>query len=85
MSCRVIGRTAEQFLFNAFVNEAKSRGSSRLVGEFLPTKKNAVVAGLYEQLGFSKCDDRSESATFGLDLADIEPQATCVLDASSDA
>ena len=85
MSCRVIGRTAEQFLFNALVNEAKSRGSSRLVGEFLPTKKNAVVAGLYERLGFSKCDDRSECATFELDLADIEPQATCVVDASSDA
>jgi hypothetical protein len=31
--------------------EAAARGARRLVGEFLPTAKNGVVAGLYAELG----------------------------------
>jgi FkbH-like protein len=59
MSCRVIGRTFEHFLFGALLDRAASAGYGRLAGEYVPTKKNAVVAGLYDELGFRR---KSESA-----------------------
>ena len=85
MSCRVIGRTAEQFLFNALVERARERNCHRLIGEFISTSKNAVVADLYERLGFDQCDgDDTVSRRFRIDLADIRPATTFIASASSD-
>jgi FkbH-like protein len=52
MSCRVFSRTAEQFMIHHLAQIARERGARRLVGEYLPTAKNDVVANLYGQLGF---------------------------------
>lgn len=57
MSCRVIGRSAEQFLFGELVQRAHQLGYRRLLGDYRPTAKNAPVADLYEQLGFTASDD----------------------------
>lgn len=57
MSCRIIGRTAEQFLFNALLDHSKMLRYSELIGEYVPSKKNAIVADLYDRLGFSKCSE----------------------------
>ena len=54
MSCRVIGRTAEQFMFGALLARAKQLGYTRLLGEYLPTNKNQLVADLYDRLGFAR-------------------------------
>ena len=54
MSCRVIGRTVEQFLAGELIRTAGELGYRRLAGEFIPTKKNAVVASLYDDLGFAR-------------------------------
>ena len=54
MSCRVIGRTVEQALAGELIRRAEDLGYRRLIGEYLPTRKNALVAGLYEALGFSR-------------------------------
>jgi len=52
LSCRVIGRGIEQVM-TAFVAEvARARGAGRLIGEFLPTPKNAPASGVYERCGF---------------------------------
>ena len=48
MSCRVIGRTVEQFFFGVLVERCRELGYRRIVGEYIPTKKNALVADLYE-------------------------------------
>ena len=53
MSCRVIGRTAEQFFFGEFLERARTLGYRRILGEYIPTKKNALVADLYDRLGFA--------------------------------
>ncbi|MCE9553479.1 MAG: HAD-IIIC family phosphatase [Planctomycetes bacterium] len=63
MSCRVIGRTAEHFLFNALLDRAHQLGYCRIKGEFIPTRKNALVAELYDQLGFSRVGDQPAEAT----------------------
>ncbi|HSR96245.1 MAG TPA: HAD-IIIC family phosphatase, partial [Kofleriaceae bacterium] len=52
MSCRVIGRTLEQLVLRELVARAERLGYRRLIGEYVPTAKNALVAGLYGELGF---------------------------------
>jgi predicted enzyme involved in methoxymalonyl-ACP biosynthesis len=54
MSCRVIGRTAEEFLFNELAGRARSLGYQWLLGEFSPTGKNAMVADLFDRLRFER-------------------------------
>ena len=53
MSCRVIGRTLEQLVFRELVARAERLGYRRLIGEYVATAKNALVAGLYSELGFA--------------------------------
>jgi FkbH-like protein len=56
MSCRVFARSAEQYILRGVIAEALARGAARLVGEYQPTAKNDVVAGLYPRLGFAARD-----------------------------
>ncbi|MBF0312086.1 MAG: HAD-IIIC family phosphatase [Oligoflexia bacterium] len=51
MSCRVLKRGMEQFILNQIVTLAKQNGYSTILGEYLPTKKNALVQDLYKNLG----------------------------------
>ena len=52
MSCRVFSRSAEQFMLRGLLGMAKARGARGLIGEYVPTAKNGVVAELYPRLGF---------------------------------
>jgi FkbH-like protein len=52
MSCRVLGRQAEEFMVATLLAEAKRRGARAVRGRFLPTAKNSMVADLYPKLGF---------------------------------
>jgi FkbH-like protein len=82
MSCRVIGRTVEQFALRQLVDRATRLGYRRVVGEFVPTKKNALVADLYDRMGFARRagDGRTEGGMdYDLDLGRIEPLATFVM------
>lgn len=53
MSCRVLKRGMEDFTLNTMVTRAKAAGYRRIVGEYLPTSKNNMVANHYTRLGFS--------------------------------
>jgi FkbH-like protein len=53
MSCRIFSRSAEQFMLLGLMRIAGGLGMKRLVGEYLPTQKNDVVAGLFVRLGFT--------------------------------
>ncbi len=53
MSCRVFSRTAEEFIMRELLSIAEARGLARLVGEYIPTAKNGVVAELFPRLGFT--------------------------------
>jgi FkbH-like protein len=56
MSCRVFSRSAEQFILRRLIELARQRGVTRLVGEYLPTPKNDVVADLYDRMGFTRSE-----------------------------
>ncbi|HKQ46826.1 MAG TPA: HAD-IIIC family phosphatase [Phycisphaerae bacterium] len=53
MSCRILGRTVEQAFVDWIAARASASGASKLVGEFVPTKKNAPFAGFYGSCGFA--------------------------------
>lgn len=53
MSCRVLKRELEKAMLDQLVNECKKRGILYLRGCYRQTAKNALVANLYESLGFT--------------------------------
>ena len=54
MSCRVLGRGVENAVFAALSEFVRTRGAQRLVGEFLQTSKNQLVASLYADHSFAE-------------------------------
>lgn len=63
MSCRVLQRGMEQAMLDALVVEAQARGVQEIYGYYYPTKKNKMVAGLYESFGFDKASEVDDSST----------------------
>ena len=57
MSCRVLKRGVENFIFNKIVEFGFENSKQRVIGEYLKTDKNSMVEGLYEKYGFNT-DDR---------------------------
>jgi len=53
MSCRVLGRGVEQLLMNHVVARAAELGAARVIGEYVPTPKNAMVRHFFAQFGFT--------------------------------
>lgn len=53
MSCRVLKRGMEHFTLNTIVAYAKQHGFKRIIGEYIPTPKNGMVAEHYDRLGFT--------------------------------
>jgi FkbH-like protein len=72
MSCRVMSRTVEGTFVSLLASEARRLGFARLVGEYIPTAKNGVVAGMYQSLGF---EPGAREGLWVLDLAvrQVEP------------
>lgn len=54
LSCRVIGRGIETALLAHIAERARSLGAKRLLGEFIPSKKNAPCADFYTEHGFTQ-------------------------------
>ena len=51
MSCRVLKRGMEAFIVNDILSIAQKNGCRQVVGEYIPTLKNAMVADLYPRNG----------------------------------
>jgi FkbH-like protein len=68
LSCRVIGRTVETALLARIAKSAAQRGRKRLVGWFLPTKKNAPARDFYQQHGFQRQEANGTGSLWSLDL-----------------
>lgn len=66
MSCRVLKRGVEQETLNEIIRLAKARGCSRIVGKYIPTKKNGMVSELYPSLGFARSE--ADPNTFTLHI-----------------
>jgi FkbH-like protein len=81
MSCRVLGRRLEEAVLAEIVRAARADGARALVGRFIPTDRNMMVARHYEKLGFTKVgEDESGESVWRLDLsAYSEPELPIVI------
>ena len=57
MSCRVLKRGMEEFVINTIIDTAEKSGYKRVIGEYIPTAKNGMVADVYEKHGFKPVGD----------------------------
>jgi FkbH-like protein len=64
MSCRVLKRGVERLALNHLVACARQRGLRKLLGEFVPTAKNALVRDHYASLGFTQIDGDDAGKTY---------------------
>lgn len=69
MSCRVLKRGMEHFTLNTLVSWAKEHNYKKIIGEYIPTKKNSMVAQHYPSLGFASLGDNR----FALDVESYNP------------
>ena len=70
MSCRVLGRTMEEFICNDVIACARQNRCGGIVGRFIPSEKNHLVSNLYDRLGFEKTNETVEATTWRLTIAD---------------
>ena len=56
MSCRVLKREMELAMFDALVEQCQARGICKILGVYIPTRKNGMVSGLYNELGFTNIE-----------------------------
>ena len=76
MSCRVLGRRVEELTLQLIVERAKALGCSRIVGQYVPTSKNALVEDLYTRLGFAAITGAAgDKQLFALPIDRYDPQA----------
>jgi predicted enzyme involved in methoxymalonyl-ACP biosynthesis len=59
----VLKREMELAMLDGIAERARAAGVTRLVGYYLPTKKNGMVAEHYAGLGFEKVRAAEDSAT----------------------
>ena len=81
MSCRVLGRQVEEATLNVLVTEARAVGIGRLVGEYRPTAKNAMVRDHYAKLGFEAVPATTHDAAptrWALSLEQFSPFNTSI-------
>jgi len=53
-SCRVIGRKVEHRLLDKAIELCRQRGHQKIVGEYIPTRKNQLAARFYDSQGFTR-------------------------------
>ena len=71
MSCRVLGRRMEEATLFHIVTAARALGATAVIGTYLPTAKNKMVAEHYGKLGFTWIEANEDgSSRWRLDLAD---------------
>lgn len=77
MSCRVLKRGMEYAMFDAVIEECLERGVRKIVGVYIPTKKNAMVAGHYSELGFRPSGEiLTDRTVWEFEISDaLEPKA----------
>ena len=70
LSCRVIGRGVEEgFVWFVSKDLQKNYGIEKIIGEYIPTKKNPVCKDVYKKLGFSLIKENEDGSTmWELDL-----------------
>ncbi len=75
MSCRVLQRGVENFTMNNIFAYAARRGASRVVGHYIPTKKNEMVKEFFKGFGFERiAEDGGGASQWALAVEAYQPR-----------
>lgn len=74
MSCRVLKRGMEEFIINKVMEIAGEEGYQKVIGEYIPTRKNEMVKNLYSDFGFKCVGER----TYEMSVKDYKLQKTYI-------
>ena len=64
MSCRVLSRGVEEFICEEIISLARKIGCKKIIGKYIPTKKNKLAERLYERLHFRKKEEKWDGTAF---------------------
>jgi len=85
LSCRVLGRRVETALLAHLASWAKQRGAAYLLGQFIPTAKNAPAAQFFADHGFTQIDSPGPGTRWLLSLDDALPEWPAFIAAAGEA
>lgn len=73
MSCRVLSRGVEEFICSEIISFAKKQKCRKVIGKYIPTAKNKLVADLYGRLLFNMIKESQGITFWELTLSDDKP------------
>jgi len=71
MSCRVLNREMELAMFDVLVEHCQTIGIRKIVGFYIPSKKNGMVADHYPKLGFTVCGGSKRHQCWHYDVPEV--------------
>ena len=74
MSCRVLSRGVEEFICAEIVSLARHKKCRKVIGKYIPTAKNKLVADLYGRLHFRKINETQGTILWELPLNNDTPK-----------
>ena len=78
MSCRVLGRGMEEFIQNHLLALARERRAKRIIGTYIPTKKNALVRDLYAKLRYCRIHSEGDTTRWAADVSEADEFRTFI-------
>jgi FkbH-like protein len=79
MSCRVLRRDVEAFMFDCLLDAARAAGVRRIRGEYIRTEKNDLVADLFPFLGFETVSAGEDRSMYQLDVDRVTAPRTSAI------
>ena len=73
MSCRVLGRRVEELTFSMIIQKAQALGCQRIIGHYIESSKNSMVAELFPKLGFEMLGTEGKTRTYTFDVNKFVP------------
>jgi FkbH-like protein len=74
MSCRVIGRQAEDAFVNRICSDAAGQGVSRVKAEYIKTAKNQIAEAFWSRMGFERMSENENGTVWQKNLKQYMPQ-----------
>ncbi len=69
LSCRVIGRMVEDVMLGHMLAKARQAGVAKIIGEFIPTKKNIPARDFFKKNGFKLIAQQNDNTKWELETA----------------
>jgi len=79
ISCRVIGRGAEDALVHRILQDAAKQNITSILAEYLPTAKNRLVADFWERMYFNLDENLPNQTSWKYEIAKFHPHTFAYL------